>query len=115
MQHINSNLTFPELERIAYANGDARAANLYAAADYGQQTTSDIISAIVHIEEAKNCMLGEDFLVPLIERVRDMASKRVTKQDLLAFINEMEDFQSMVSGDVEYARDELRKALQELE
>ena len=107
-------MTYKEQERLAYISGQTKTAELLGTLGEYDRTKSGAGGAINHIEKARNCLPGEDFLVPFMDRMRDIAQRRVTKQDLLDLINEMEDFQNMLHGDFDYARDELQNAMNAL-
>lgn len=114
MQYTNSNLSEAEIERMAYANGDVYTANLYAQIDDLENNSADMDSAATHIKEAIYSLPGEDFLVCLMEKMRSMAIRRITKQDMLDLINDVEDLQNQVHGGIDYARGELYDALKAL-
>lgn len=107
-------MTYEEQERLAYISGQTKTAELLGVMVGYDRTQSGAEGAIKHIEEARYLLPDEDFLAPFMDKMRDVAQRRVTKQDLLDLINEMEDFQNMLHGEFDYARDELQNAMRAL-
>ena len=102
-------LNSKELERIAFIQGNSLA-SLYASADDAENTGDAINDALIHIKESKGSMPNEDFLQHLINQCRAMCKARITKSELSAFCDELEELQSKILNDSDYGLDELRKA-----
>ena len=102
-------LTNNELERIAFIQGNS-IASLYASADAADSTGDAINDALIHIKESKGSMPNEDFLQDLINQGRAMCKARITKSELSAFCDALEELQNKILGDSDYGLDELRNA-----
>lgn len=103
------NYTHHELERISYVIGNGQA-SLYqelAEAEDKEEAADDARS---HIQEAKGSFPSEDFLQELIDQCRAMGQGRVTKAEVLAFCEELEELQDTMARQSEYGLDELVKA-----
>jgi hypothetical protein len=105
-------MTTEEQERTAYTNGDAHTAALLARIADVEHINEGIAGAIVHIEESKTGVPGEDCLSDLLHHARMMATGRITKAEMLAFVELIEEHQNQLAQSAEYAHDELRQALE---
>lgn len=112
MTHINC--TYAELERLAYASGSDKAPIMAKLAEFETGFLA-AETAVVHIEEACSSIPDEDFLQDLIDKCRAMVKGRITKRDLEALAESLEELQNQIAQSSEYAHDELRKALRAMQ
>ena len=103
------NYTHHELERISYTIGNGQAA-LYAELAEAEDKTEAANDACSHIQEAKGSFPDEDCLQALIDECRELGQGRVTKAEVLALCEKLEELQSSLARDAEYGLDELQKA-----
>ena len=103
------NYTHHELERISYTIGNGQAA-LYAELAEAEDKTGAVDDACSHIQEAKGSFPGEDCLQALIDECRELGQGRVTKAEVLALCEKLEELQSSLARDAEYGLDELQQA-----
>lgn len=103
------NYTHHELERISYTIGNGQA-DLYAELAEAEDKTEAANDACSHIQEAKASFPGEDCLQALIDECRELGQGRVTKAEVLALCEKLEELQSSLARDAEYGLDELQKA-----
>lgn len=103
------NYTHHELERISYTIGNGQAA-LYAELAEAEDKTGAVDDACSHIQEAKGSFPGEDCLQALIDECRGLGQGRVTKAEVLALCEKLEELQSSLARDAEYGLNELQKA-----
>lgn len=103
------NYTHHELERISYTIGNGQAA-LYAELAEAEDKTEAVDDACSHIQEAKGSFPGEDCLQALIDECKALGQGRVTKAEVLALCEKLEELQSSLARDAEYGLDELQQA-----
>ncbi len=109
-----SQLQFNEIERIAYITGHrltAMCAGEAAATEALLEYASD---ASTYIDEAKGSMPGEDCLQEFIDELNAMAMWRVTKAEVKALAERLEELQTQLAQSSEYGLEQLAKAQQKL-
>ena len=107
---FNQYMTAAEKERIAYVNGDTALAKALEGSVDAMQLDDNIGNASAHIADAKASIPAEDFLQNFIDKLKNRAKNRVTKEDMLHLAAELEELQSELAGTFEYMHSELKKA-----
>ena len=107
---FNQYMTAAEKERIAYVNGDTALAKALEGSIDAMQLDDNIGNASAHIADAKASIPAEDFLQNFIDKLKNRAKHRVTKEDMLHLATELEELQSELAGTFEYMHEELNQA-----
>ena len=107
---FNQYMTAAEKERIAYVNGDTALAKALEGSIDAMQLDDNISNASAHIADAKASIPAEDFLQNFIDKLKNRAKHRVTKEDMLHIATELEELQSELAGTFGYMHSELKKA-----
>lgn len=105
---MNMNMTYAELERIAFIAGSSYKP-LALLADYECQGNA-ANDAQTHIQDAKGSYPAEDFLQEVINDLLQLAKGRVTKAEVLAIAERLEELQTQVYQSSEYGINELVQA-----
>ena len=107
---FNQTMTAAEQERFAFINGDVALAKALVGSIEAEQADENVCNASGYIDEAKSCIPAEDFLQNFIDKLKNRAKNRVTKEDMLHLAVELEELQSELAGTFEYMHSELKKA-----
>lgn len=107
---FNQYMTAAEKERIAYVNGDTALAKALEGSIDAMQLDDNIGNASAHIADAKASIPAEDFLQNFIDKLKNRAKHRVTKEDMLHIATELEELQSELAGTFGYMHEELQQA-----
>lgn len=103
-------LTIDEQERLAYVTGDTDKAALLAQVAGQEQMQERLSSVDAYLQDAAATVPGEDFMQDLIDEARAMAKGRITKAEMLAFVERLESFQSEKAGEFEYLSEQIKEA-----
>ena len=103
-------MTAAEQERFAFISGDVALAKALEGSIDAVQLDDNIGNASAHIADAKASIPAEDFLQNFIDKLKNRAKNRVTKEDMLHIATELEELQSELAGTFEYMHSELKKA-----
>ena len=107
---FNQYMTAAEQERFAFINGDVALAKALEGSIDAVQLDGNIGNASAHIADAKASIPAEDFLQNFIDKLKNRAKNRVTKEDMLHIATELEELQSEMAGTFEYMHEELKQA-----
>lgn len=107
---FNQYMTAAEKERFAYINGNTDLQKALVESVEAVQLNENIGNASAHIADAKASIPAEDFLQNFIDKLKNRAKNRVTKEDMLHLVAELEELQSELASTFEYMHDELKQA-----
>ena len=103
-------MTAAEKECFAYINGNTDLQKALVESAEAVQLDENIGNASSHIADAKASIPAEDFLQNFIDKLKNRAKNRVTKEDMLHLAAELEELQSELASSFEYMHDELKQA-----
>jgi hypothetical protein len=97
-------LTIEEQERQAYT------AHTHRQVDYDLLFKGEAVSSIFLGDyEIQAGFPSESFLQDLIDKLKLLASRRVTKESVAFFVTQLEDRQSEIASAAEFGKEELEK------